>query len=280
MREFDLPRGTGVLHAYDTGATGRADELVVFWHGGTPNTGLPPEPLFADAERLGVRFIGADRPGYGGSTADPDRPLASVAGDVAAVADHLGAGRFATLGHSGGGPRAVATAALLPERVIAAVAVSSPAPADAGGLDRFAGMADGIVAEQRAAQQGRSALTAELERGGFDESCFTGEDYAALEGEWAWFMPVVQAATADGLGGQVEDTLQQAAPWGFDPVDVRVPVLIVHGAGDRMVPAAHGAWLARAVPGAEHREVPGAGHVSVLAAAPAALEWLRERSAR
>jgi pimeloyl-ACP methyl ester carboxylesterase len=70
---------------------------------------------------------------------EADVRLPGGAADVAAIADALGIGRFAVLGHSGGGPHALACAALLPERVIAAVSVSGPAPFDAAGLDWFAG---------------------------------------------------------------------------------------------------------------------------------------------
>ena len=69
MREVDLTTSDGrVLHAYDVGATGHPDELAVLWHGGTPNTGAPPEPLFEVARSLGFRWIGYDRPSYGGSS--------------------------------------------------------------------------------------------------------------------------------------------------------------------------------------------------------------------
>jgi pimeloyl-ACP methyl ester carboxylesterase len=70
MTELDLTVDGRTLHVYDTGAaTDR--RLAVFWHHGTPNTGAPPEPLFATAARLGIRWVSYDRPGYGGSTPDP-----------------------------------------------------------------------------------------------------------------------------------------------------------------------------------------------------------------
>lgn len=278
---FDLPLpGGGVLHAVDTGPCGRPDELAVVWHGGTPNTGVPPEPLFAAAERLGIRFLGADRPGYGGSSRRPRAPLAAIAEDVARVADAAGVGRFATLGHSGGGPRSLATAALLPDRAIAAVAISAPAPPGAAGLDRFRGMAPGVVREQAAVVRGEQAITEELERDEFDESVFTAEDFQALDGAWAWFGPVVRDAVSHGVAGQVDDLLTQAAPWGFEPGDVAVPVLVVHGTADRVVPVAHGRWLAEHLPDAALRAVPGAGHLSVLTEAPGALAWLRAMADR
>jgi len=75
----------------------------------------------------------------------------------------------------------------------------------------------------------------------------------------------------------VDDDLAYVAPWGFDPADITVPVLVLHGDDDRVVPAAHGAWLAARIPSAELWLRPGQGHVSVLDAAPAVLDWLLGR---
>ena len=58
-----------------------------------------------------------------------------------------------------------------------------------------------------------------------------------------------------------------------------MPVLILHGAADRMVPPAPGEWLATHCPGAALRLVPDAGHITVLDSAPAALEWVRAQVA-
>ncbi|HEX5849276.1 MAG TPA: alpha/beta fold hydrolase, partial [Rubrobacter sp.] len=129
VRETNVEAGDGrTLHAYDTGTAGMDGRLVVFWHHGTPNTGAPPEPLFEAADRLGIRWLSYDRPGYGGSTSRKDRNVASAAADVSDVADALGITRFAVMGHSGGGPHALACAALLPERVLGVVSVSGLAP--------------------------------------------------------------------------------------------------------------------------------------------------------
>ncbi|HMK11328.1 MAG TPA: alpha/beta fold hydrolase, partial [Acidimicrobiales bacterium] len=158
--ELDVALGDGrVLHAYDAG-TGGADAFPVVWHHGTPNIGLPPEPLFAAADRLGLRWVSYDRPGYGGSTSDPDRDIASAAADVLAVVDALGIDRFAVMGHSGGGPHALACAALIPDRVVAAVSVSGLAPFGGDGLDWFAGMSESGEASLRAAARGREAKEA------------------------------------------------------------------------------------------------------------------------
>ena len=257
------------LHVYDWGS----GERVVMWHHGTPNIGSPPAPLFAAAQRLGVRFISYDRPGYGGSDPLRGRDMASAAGLAATVADALGVGRFAVLGHSSGGPHSLACAALLPDRVTAAVSISGLAPFTAEGLDWFAGMGPGSRASLGAAAAGREAKQAQAAAGGDPD--FTAADWAALDGEWGWFGSVVEPAMAGGPAPLIDDDLANVGPWGFDPALITMPVLLVHGAADAVVPSSHSAWLAGRIPKAELRLVPGEGHVSVLpgSAAPA-LEWL------
>jgi pimeloyl-ACP methyl ester carboxylesterase len=270
--------GGRVLHAYDTRADG-IPAVAVFWLHGSPNIGSPPEPLFAAAEANGLRWVSYDRPGYGFSGPDEGRRIASAAADVAAIADALGIGRFAVLGHSGGGPHALACAALLPERVIAAVSVSAPAPFDADGLDWFAGWSPGITAENRAAADGRAALEAHWAAAEPEDmdAFFTEADLAALGGNWSWLAGVAGQAMEQGSEGMAEDTLASVQPWGFRVGDIRVPVLIMHGASDKMVPGAHGEWLAARCPAAELRIVPDAGHITVLDSAPEALAWLGAR---
>jgi pimeloyl-ACP methyl ester carboxylesterase len=262
----------GGLHVYTSG-TG---DLPMFWHHGTPNVGAPPEPLFADAERLGLRWVSYDRPGYGGSAPVPDRNVATAAAYTARVADELGIDRFAVLGHSGGGPHALACAALLPERVVAAVSISGLAPYGAEGLDWFAGMAK--PGSLRAAVLGRAAKEA-YEASADDDPGFVAADRAAFAGPWGWFGTVVEPALADGPAALVDDDLAYVAPWGFDPAGIRVPVLLLHGGQDAVVPSSHAEWLARRIPGARLRISPGDGHISVLAGAAAALEWIRDVAA-
>jgi pimeloyl-ACP methyl ester carboxylesterase len=277
MRERDVLTTDGrVLHTYDLGPAERSDELVVLWQHGTPNTGAPPEPLFEAARPLGIRWIGYDRPSYGGSTPHPDATIATAAADARQIADQLGIGRFTVFGHSGGGPRALACGALIPDRVVAVVSVSSPAPWPAPGLDYFAGMSDGGARELRAAARGRAELQEVLAANEFDPESFIPADYAALEGSWSWFNGIVEAATANGFDGMVADLVGAMAAWGFDPAAVSAPTLIMHGTADRMVPSSHSEWLAAHCPAAELRLQPEAGHISVLDSAPSALAWLRQ----
>ena len=283
MTETELRLKDGrTLHAYDTGADGAAaGRLTVFWHHGTPNIGAPPEPLFPAADRLGIRWVSYDRPGYGGSTPYRDRDVASAAADVSAVADAMGIDRFAVMGHSGGGPHALACGALLPERVLGVVSVSGLAPFGVEGLDWFAGMADSGAASLRAAAEGREAK--ERYEASADEDAdpgFVPADHAALEGEWSWFISVVRPAVENGPGALIDDDLAYVAPWGFDPAQVVAPTLFLHGGRDRVVPSSHGEWLARSCPAAELWLRPDDGHISVLDSGAAAMGWLREHAAR
>ncbi|WP_033342807.1 alpha/beta fold hydrolase [Catenuloplanes japonicus] len=260
MDERDVSAGDGrTLHVYDRGTGSR----VVLWHHGTPNIGTPPRPLFATADRLGVRLIGYDRPGYGGSSPLPGRDIASAARDAATVADALGIGTFAVLGHSGGGPHALACAALLPGRVTAVASISGLAPFSEE-WDWFGGMGPSGVATLRAARAGRTVAGSDVD--------FTAADRAALDGEWGWFGEVVRPALANGPEPQIADDRAYVNPWGFDPATITVPVLLAHGADDRVVPAAHAGHVH---PAAERWITPGAGHISVLpATATRVLEWL------
>lgn len=280
--ETNVKLGDGrILHVYDTGAEGASGQLPVFWHHGTPNVGRPPEPLFATAAQLGLRWVSYDRPGYGGSTPRPGRDVASAAEDAARLADALGIGAFAVMGHSGGGPHALACGALLPERVLAVVSVAGLAPSGAPGLDWFAGMHPSGVASLQAAAQGRDAKERyEASDREFDPEMFTPADHAALSGTWSWLNSVVGPAMADGPGGLIDDDLAYVAPWGFDPGQVTRPVLLLHGEQDRVVPCSHSRWLARHCPGAELRLSPDDGHISVLNSGASALAWLREQADR
>jgi len=275
VNETDLTLADGrTLHVYDTGDAGGP---TVFWHAGTPNLGTPPKPLFGAGDRLGVRWVGYDRPGYGGSTPNPGRDVASAAGDVAAIAAALRLERFAVMGSSGGGPHALACAALLGDRVFAAISVAGMAPfalVTAQGLDWFAGMSDASVASLGAATRGRAEKERFEKSGNKPEMDLTVADLRALSGEWGWFGEVVGPAMAAGPGPVIDDDLANAGPWGFDPADIDAPVLFLHGGQDRVVPSAHGEWLANRCPDAELRISQDEGHISVLNGGAAALEWL------
>lgn len=258
-----------VLRAYDSGA---ADgDRVLVWHPGSPHTGAPLEPVLAMAAERGIRLLSYARPGYGGSTRSPDRTVASAASDAAAVADGFGVERYAVVGYSGGGPHALACAALTPERVGAVVCLAGIAPYT-DEFDWFAGMmAPGALL---AAREGRAARERFAETDEFDPEIFTAADHDALSGPWKALGADAGAAGEAGSDGLVDDDVAFMTPWGFDLSAITAPVLFVRGGQDRVVPPSHGDWQHERVPGSELWRRPGDGHVSVLNSCAEAMDWL------
>ncbi|MGH3223988.1 MAG: alpha/beta fold hydrolase, partial [Streptosporangiaceae bacterium] len=217
----------------------------------------------------GAREICYDRPGYGGSDRHRGRTVADAASDVAAIADHLGIERFSVYGASGGGPHALAVAALLGDRVIRAICIGSVAPFDALGEDFFSGTDPENIKGWKWAAEGEERLAAELERedreyrrqvaidpGGILEKYDLAEsDREALRrAEVAEIIRETAAEqTRNGIWGWVDDGLALVSPWGFDPATIRVPTRVWYGTQDVLVPPGHGEWIASTVPGATVR---------------------------
>jgi pimeloyl-ACP methyl ester carboxylesterase len=266
--------------------------LPVFSIHGTPGGRISwfgPEPQIDD--RLGLRRFSLDRPGYGESTRQPGRRVVDLVADLVAVADTLGLEQFAVTGGSGGGPHALAMAALLPERVLRCLAVVSVAPFGDEGLDEeawLAGMTAGNVAEFRAAVDGeepiRALCDAErrtiLERLADGRSDLLGDDYDLAEEDRAQMarhaVPMgaqMAHGLAPGVDGWVDDDLAFVQPWGFDVASITVPVRLSYGRADTLVPAAHGDWLAAHIPGAV-AEVTEAGHMGSDADVERHRTWL------
>lgn len=275
MREFDMTLEDGrILHAYDTGAEG---SLPIFWHHGTPNLGEPPQPLYATAAELGLRWLSYDRPGYGGSSPHAGRTIASGAHDAAAIADALGIEKFAVMGHSGGASHAVGCGAVLPERVMGVIGVSTLAPFDAENLDWFGGMLASGVGSLRAATEGREAKAKYESSGAEYDPEFIPADWEALNGAWSWLGRMAGAGMKAGPWGLIDDDIAYVSPWGCDPRRIAAPILLVHGGADRIAPSSHGTWLYERCATAELWLLPHDGHISALSAAPDALRWLRAR---
>jgi pimeloyl-ACP methyl ester carboxylesterase len=265
---------------------GPADGLPLVLHEGTPCGLVLYPPTVRAAALRGLRVVLAARPGYEGSTPRPGRRVVDVAGDTAAVLDDLGADSFVTAGWSGGGPHALACAAALPGRCLAAASIAGVAPYAAPGLDWLAGMGPENVAEFGAALAGESELTAFLGRAAATMGAVTGQDVAqafgglvieadqaVLTGEYADHIAAcLRTALSSGTAGWRDDDLAFVTGWGFalDPAINGEPPLraaIWQGDQDRMVPFAHGQWLAAAIPGARVHLMPGDGHLSMTVSA-------------
>ncbi|MFI5696207.1 alpha/beta fold hydrolase [Kribbella sp. NPDC051586] len=279
MNETDFQLADGrILHGYDS-APGDDGRLAVVWHHGTPNLGTPPEPLYEAGDWLGIRWISFDRPGYGGSTTAPGRTMASIAADLTTVLDRLGIGTCALMGYSGGGSYALGAAAVLGERVEAVATLAAIAPYDAPGLDWYDGMIPSGLASLRAAAAGPEAKVRHETSGVEYDPEFSPTDLAMFDGPWGWLGSIAGAnAMPNGPDGVIDDDCSYVVDWGCDPTTITAPTLLLHGTADRIIPCTHGHWLAANLPTAELDLHEGLSHISILAHAEPALEWIREQT--
>ncbi len=268
--------------------SGHPGGRAVFLLHGTPGSRLGPFPRARVLYELGVRLITFDRPGYGRSDRLACRRVADVAADVATIADALGLDTFAVLGRSGGGPHALACAALLPERVTRAAVLVSLAPLAAKGLDWFAGMTDSNVGEYTAATAGRESLVASLGlaakgikadpaslvatiSGGMSDS---DQRVVADAGIRAMLVQNFAEAVRISPDGWYDDILAFVSWWGFEPAEIDVPVLLWHGENDRFSPVSHSLWLGQEIPDSVVMIEPGSAHFDALSVMPDIMAWL------
>jgi len=285
----DDGRKIGILEA------GQPDGVPVLVLRGTPQSLLFYKGWVEDAQARGIRLIGYERPGYGGSTPHPGRTVASAANDVVAIAEELGLNRLLIWGVSGGGPHALACAALLPDLIAAAAVLASPTPYPAEGLDYFADMYESNVADSRAALKSREACeqsveaslsallraTPETLRQAL-RSALCPADAEVLTTDFAHFVfRSVREGIRERRDGVVDDEIAFMAPWGFQLSQIRIPVLLMHGGQDRMVPISHGKWLAGKIPNVEARLLPDDGHITLsVRRIPEVHAWLLSKLLR
>jgi pimeloyl-ACP methyl ester carboxylesterase len=276
---------------------GDPDGFPVLMLHGTPGCRLgrwPDEDVY---RRLGACFVTHDRAGYGQSTRRPGRRIVDEVDDVVTLADHLGFERFGVTGGSGGGPHALACAALLPERVIRAICSVGVAPFGESGLEQEAwleGMDPGNVKEFGWAMAGEDVLSVELEaehertvaKVAVDPTTFL-DDFELSESDRAALarperIQITRESTAEqcvhGVGGWVDDDLAMVHPWGFEVDQIAVRVLVRYGSSDVLVPPAHGEWLAANVPGCVVKVDDVAGHFAAdpEAAIAETVRWLQD----
>jgi pimeloyl-ACP methyl ester carboxylesterase len=273
-RTVETPDGR-ILAVQEAGDPAGRPVLV---HMGSPNSRHLYGPNAADAAERGLRLICYDRPGYGGSTPQPGRSHADCAADVRAICASLQIDQVAIWGISGGGAHALACAALLPDLVVAAASLAGLAPYLAEGLDWFEGMGQDNADDFKLVAKDQDAARAKTEKDREEllatsaddlaqalESLLSPVDAATLAGGIADYLVFTgHEGLAPGSEGWSEDAEAQVATWGFDPADISVPVMVMHGRRDRFVPVGHGEWLAAHIPGVEARILDDDGHLTLL----------------
>lgn len=258
--------------------SGPAGGVPLVFHHGTPGSAHRFRSMERATASRALRLVTFARPGYGASTRLPGRAVVDVVEDTRAVLEAVGSARCLVAGWSGGGPHALACAALLPEQVAGVLVIAGVAPYGAAGLDWAAGMGAENVEEFALALEGEPPLRDYLEelrvRHFRDitpdglvasmRSLLPPVDRAVVTDEFAEDMA---ASFRDGVGEQVDgwldDDLAFVRPWGFELADVGVPTFLWQGSEDLMVPFAHGQWLAEHLPGATAHLEQGEGHLSI-----------------
>lgn len=254
---------------------GEPDWPCVFFFHGAPMSRLHLAYLEQASLAEGIRVVSPDRPAYGGSSPQPGRSMADWPSDVAALADALEIERFVVAGHSSGGPYAVACASLLPERVLAGIVLDGVT--DMGWPGAWEGYIDSERELMRLPSE-EAAIAWCVERYGADGSGFmTSSDFefaapdtALFEDEQAgpMLMSAMGEAFRQGVAGYAQDILVQGRPWPFDPKAIAVPVHVLHGDLDTLVPLAHSRHTAELIPGSDLRLLAGHGHVTTMSELP------------
>jgi pimeloyl-ACP methyl ester carboxylesterase len=238
--------------------------------------------------RLGVRLISFDRPGYGESDRLEGRRVADAAADVLAIADAHGLEQFSVVGRSGGGPHALACAALLPERTARTAVLVGIAPHGADGLDWFDGMTGSNVAEFTAGAKSYADIVAHTREVAsavranpasliarlHEELPDSDRRVVADHGIRSMLIKTYAEALRTSDYGWIDDVRAFCSPWGFDPGSITIPVLLWHGASDVFSPASHARWLADKIPSAAVVVQAGAAHFGALDVLPDILRWL------
>jgi pimeloyl-ACP methyl ester carboxylesterase len=217
---------------------GRLDGLAVVVHPGSPGSRLLYGAGTQLAARCGLRVLSFDRPGYGSRPAVPGRTIADTAVETGMIADRLGLERFAVWGFSGGGPYALACAALIPERVVAACVFASPAPYAPEHFDYAEGWSPGAREELQRYFTDRAAARANWRQDAETmlATCSDPEGWLERWGGMAEQDPAHSREVAEYLAADVRESLGNGdqgwwddwaallEPWGCDLPAIHVPV--------------------------------------------------------
>ena len=224
---------------------GEPDWAPVLRLQGTPGSRLIRHPKPSIQQGLRVRYLMADRPGFGGSTRLPGRSIAQFADDLVELLDHHGIGQLPVMGTSGGGPHALAIAARHPERVKAVSVIVGASHLEPDEASRQVGVnAAGYVAAGRGWEALNSLLVEVRERllgqegmaGVLADAPAT--DRAIME-DPAWKRinrGNVAEALRQGSEGWTDESMAIHGAWGFDLAAVQGGVTWWHGDDDKNAP--------------------------------------------
>ena len=254
--------------------------VALVCHHGTPSDSTLWNDWEKDALINNLRLVSISRPGYAFSDRKPGRSVSDVVEDVIDVLDEIGIEKFLTIGWSGGGPHALACAALLPKRCIAASILAGVGPHGEPDLDSISDMGPENIEHKKVTLQGEAALREWAEVNATPWITITDEELAGAlgglvpeidvtalneQGQAKIWASSIRRALNNGIDGYIDDSLLFCKDWGFRTENIEIPVTIWQGDLDLMVPFKHAEWLIKSIPNARSKLQYGHGHISLIA---------------
>lgn len=270
-QSITLPDGRSLSYA----VYGDLNGFPVFGFHGTPGSRLWFEENDPVAQELGIRLITPDRPGFGGSSAQPARKLTDYPKDIAVLARHLNLEKFAVLGVSGGSIFAAACAVALTGKITQAILISGVSEFKNGKSPK------GMCFPSRSSfylsrkvpwlmkfflKQGRKMMFSKPEKymsylqKNTAHLCKADQEILQDPGNAQYLLFHLREANKQGVDPNVSEVRLVTRPWGFAPEDIKVPTVIWHGTDDTLAPVSPMREMSRKIPDCKFREVPQKGH--------------------
>ena len=230
VEEADIQVDGRRWHYYTLGEPGSPLLLLVHGFRSSARFFRPTMRAFSDRWRV----VAPDLPGHGDSEPwDPEEDVVEQWVLLEGFCDALSLDRKSVLGSSRGGAVALQLAAHRPERVEALVLIAAPTkPFKPGTLDiRRMVVNEEALTDDLLREMGRTMMASR----GYEEAR-------------------KRAVDADGLERDLRPIMS----------NVKVPTLIIWGAGDETIPVEMGLELLRGIGGSTMRLVGGGGHVLLL----------------
>lgn len=219
------------------------------------------------ANKLHVRLISLDRPGYGLSDPKRNRTILEWANDVEELIDQLKIKKIAILGISGGGPFAMACAYKIPEKITKIGIVSGMTPTN---KETLVGMGKlwKVLIKQYAKTPFLANFVADLHyiesfyfpkfftklyRARYDANIITEEimENIAIS---------KREGFRSGIKGVASDLVLYSSSWNFSLSDIKKEIQLWYGEFDSVVPVAAGKYFSSKIPNAKLTIYPGEAH--------------------
>lgn len=243
---------------------------LLFFHG-WPSARIQAQIADEIANKLHIRIISIDRPGFGLSDFQKERTLLDWPNDVVELADNLRIATFAIIGNSGGGPYAAVCGFKIPERVTNVGIVVGLAPTYIPGLLDDLPVASKLgwthyaklpilrkVSALLHCIIAKKSLSLGLHRFMFgakrDKQMLS--DLLVRQSMKRNF----QEAFKTGYHGVEHDLKLFTNDWGFHVNDITSKVFLFYGEEDRNVPLAMGNYYASQINGSTLTVYKGEGH--------------------